>query len=246
MKIKHAFLLLLLLPFVGAFAQNKDQKKSVKEVLKELPDMLIAQPDKGPDTLADKLINFNLQLTIPIVWKEQGALIFSDFKLQKADKEPLSESFPLPDKKIAQGVQITMNTIKKSAAEKKEMVMKEVRNHLAGIYKDNGEPLSSKEVETKAAMLISSPESFTTNAGKKGELYYINDLQTQQSNFVLLLLIPGDDGKSSHFVFFEYYRYNYETTLPEDILEWKMFVYPDEQQAYVDFTKKILKTLVIK
>ncbi len=246
MKIKYAFILLLLMSFVWASAQNKGQKKSAKEVLQELPDMLIAQPDKGPDTLADKLINFNMQLTVPPIWKEQGALIFSDFKLQKADKEPLSESFPLSEKKIAQGLQITMNTIKKSTTEKKEMVMKEVKNHLAGIYKDNGEPLSSKEVEEKASRLISSPENFTTDAGKTGELYYINDLQTQQSNFVMLLLIPGEDGKSCHFVFFEYYRYNYETTLPEDILEWKMFVYPDEQQAYVDFTKKILKTLVIK
>ncbi|MCW5909200.1 MAG: hypothetical protein KIS94_15145 [Chitinophagales bacterium] len=237
-------LFLLLIGF--ASAQNKEPKKTAKQVLEELPEMLIAQPDKGTDTLADKLINFNLQLTIPPVWKEKGALIFSDFKLPKADHDPIYQSLPFPDKKLAQGIVITMNTIKKTTAEKKDLVLKDVRAHLTALYKESGEAISAKELDEKVASLVSAPESFTTAEGRKGELYYINDIQSQQSNFVMLLLIPGADGKSSHFVDFRYYRFNYESNIPDDMTEWRMFIYPDEQQAYVDFTKKILSTLIIR
>lgn len=243
-KVSLLFLFVLLVCFVSA--QNKEPKKTAKQVLEELPEMLIAQPDKGPDTLADKLINFNLQLTIPPVWKEKGALIFSDFKLPKADHEPIYQTLPFPDKKLAQGIVITMNTIKKSTTEKKDMVLKDVKAHLAALYKENGATISAKELDEKVASLVSAPENFTTSEGRTGELYCINDIQPQQSNFVLLLLIPGADGKSSHFVDFRYYRFNYESNIPDDITEWRMFLYPDEQQAYVDFTKKILKTLVIR
>lgn len=246
MKGNTVLLALFLLGSVSLMAQNKAPKKSAKEVLEELPDMLIAQPDKGPDTLADKLVNFNLQLTIPPLWKEKGALIFSDFKVLKADKEPLDKTLPVADKKIAQGIQITMNTVKKTTTEKKEEILKQLKATVAKLYKDNGETLAAAALDEKVKSLVSGPESFTTTQGKTGELYYINDIQGQETALVMLLLIPGADGKSSHFVYFKYFRYNYETTFPDDILEWRMFVYPDEQEAYVNFTKNILKTLVVR
>ena len=93
-----------------SFAQNKEPKKNAKETLEQLPDMLLAQPDKVPDTLADKFVNFNLQLTIPTVWKEKGAQIFSDFKVTEADKDPVRLTLPVPEKKIAQSITVTMNT----------------------------------------------------------------------------------------------------------------------------------------
>lgn len=249
--MKNSLLLLIAFLVSGVLAaQNKDdkkaEKKTVKEVIDELPDMLIAQPDKGPDTLADKLVNFNLQLTVPPVWKEKGALIFSDFKVQKADHEPVVNSLPLPDKKLAQGIWINMNTAKKPASDKKDAVIKELKTHIATLYKDNGETISAADIDEKAKALISEPETFVTNEGRKGELYLINDIQTQQVSYIMLLLIPGADGKSSHFVDFRYFRFNYESNLPEDLIEWRMFVYPDEQQEYIDFTKKVLKTLVIR
>jgi len=246
----YLFLLLSLCLTTALLAQNKDdkknEKKTVKEVIDELPDMLIAQPDNGADTLADKLVNFNLQLTVPPVWKTNGALIFSDFKVQKADHEPVVNTLPFPDKKIAQGIWINMNTVKKPVTDKKDAVIKELKSHLTALYKENGESISASDLDAKVKTLISEPEAFVTNEGKKGELYLINDIQGQQVSYIILLLIPGADGKSSHFVDFRYFRYNYESNLPEDLLEWLMFVYPDEQQAYIDFTKKISKTLVVR
>lgn len=244
--MKKSVLMMLLLAVSCSVFSQKEPKKSAKEVLEELPEMLIAQPDKGPDTLADKLVNFNLQLTVPPVWKEKGALIFSDFKVAKADKEPLDKTLPVPDKKIAQGIQITMNTVKKTVGDKKEEVLKQLKTTVTKLYKDNGETLSAADLDEKVKSLVSAPENFTTNEGRSGELCYINDIQGQETALVMLLLVPGADGKSSHFVYFKYFRYNYETNLPEDLLEWRMFLYPDEQEAYVNFTKKILKTLVIR
>ena len=104
------------------FAQDKEkkEKKTAKEVLNELPDMLIAQPDAGPDTNANKLINDNMYIVVNPLWRDKGLHTLLEFKLQKTDFEPLLSTFPLPEKKIAQGLVIVMGTVKKPAAEKIE------------------------------------------------------------------------------------------------------------------------------
>ena len=238
----------ILLSSSFAFAQNKDkkEKKTVKEVINELPDMLIAQPDAGVDTNANKLINDNMSIVIPPVWREKGTHTLFDFKVDKADKEPLVGTFPLADKKIVQSLVITMGTMKKPVAEKKAAVLAQIKNHITTYYKEAGVSVSSQELSDKANASIISSEPFTTAEGKQGEKYLLNDIQTNQSNFIVILLIPGTVPNTTNYVQVGYTRYTYETTLPEDMMELKMFVYPDEQDSYVAFTKAILKTLVIK
>lgn len=240
--------LLLLLCSTFAFAQNekdKKEKKTAKEVINEIPEMLIAQPDAGPDTNANKLISDNLSMEIPPIWKTKGTLTITDFKLPKTDQDPLKETFPMPEKQIVQSVAINLSTVKKAPADKKQLVINNVKQHLTSWYKDAGLALSAADATTKVNSMVSLPDTFTTAGGLSGELYYINDINSQQSSYQVVLLIPGSNPGTTHFAQIQFIRYNYETTYPEDILEWKTFVYPDEEKLFTDFAKKMLRTLKV-
>lgn len=235
-----------------AIAQEKDKDKGkqtkgekIMETIKSLPEDLLAQPDAVADTNANKIMNDNLSVVVNPIWREKGTTSFIEFKLLKADVDPVRETFPLPDKKLVQGLTVNLNTIKKTAEEKKQMVLAQVQSHLAAYYKEQGTTLGKDEMAEKVKAMIAGEEDFTT-AGRSGKLYYIHDIQSQQSGFIVLLLLPGADAKSVTFVLFNYFHYAYETTLPEDPLELRMFTYAEDQQTYIDFTKGILKTLVIK
>jgi hypothetical protein len=247
--MRYAFTSLLFLTAFALSAQDNDnqkEKKSVKEVIKELPDMLIAQPDAGVDTNANKLINDNLSIVIPPLWREKGVHSIIEFKVLKTDKEPLVKTFPLPDKKLAQGLVIGLGTMKKPANEKKQAVLNQVKSHIAAYFKETQVAITPAELNEKANAMIISSEPLTTSQGLQGEVIFLNDIQINQSNFIGLLLVPGANPSSTHYVQFNYIHYTYETNYPEDMMELKMFVYPDEQQAFIDFTKGIFKTLVVR
>lgn len=221
-------------------------KKSVKETLEQLPEMLIAQPDAGPDSNANRLRNDNLSILIDPLWYDKGLQTLLEFKLTKTDYEPLSNTFPVPEKKIVQSLIINMGTPKKSAADKKTDVLNVVKKHLTAFYKESGVALSAEELANKLSAAEVGTDKLKTDEGKDAELVFINDIETKQSNFIILMTVPAANGTSTHFIQFSYTRFNYDTTLPEDISEWRTFVYPAEQQSYVDFTKNILKTLRIR
>lgn len=227
-----------------SMAQSDKDKKSAKEVLQELPDMLIAQPDAGPDTNANKLISANISVVINPMWREKGVLNFVDFKLPKTDKEPLSTTFPQPVR--IQNLSVTMSTIKKTPEEKFALVQNSVKAHLAAYYKSNFGALKNEELTEKLNAMTSGPEKFTCDNGLTGDLYTMQDVEDNQSNYIILLVLPSAKAGSTDFVQFTYTRYIYETDFPEDIMELKAFEYPDEQTEYLNFTKRILKTLVIK
>ena len=243
--------LLIFISFLSLsnYAQEKEKpkdKKSIKEVLKEIPDMLIAAPDAAVDTNANRLINDNIALDINPLWKEKGLQTIIEYKLQKTDAEPLQATMPVPDKKIVQVITINSGTSKKPLAEKKQAVLAQIKNHVAAFYKEAGVSITATELNEKTNAMLIGTETFTTAQGKTGELYYLNDIDPKQSALTILYLVPTADGTKTNFAQFSYIRYNYETTYPEDILEWKTFVYADEQKAYIDFTKKILKTMRIQ
>src|SRR5688572_16069366 len=146
------------------FAQNKEkkEKKTAKEVLQELPEMLIAQPDAGPDTNANKLIDDNMSIVVNPLWKEKGLHTLVEYKLLKTDFDPLVATFPLPDKKIAQDLIIGMTTVKKPAAEKKQAVLTQIKNHISAYYKEAGLSISAQELTDKTNSMIISTEAFTT------------------------------------------------------------------------------------
>lgn len=233
-----------------ALAQEKDKDKQTKgekimETIKNLPDDLLAQPDAVPDSNANKIMNDNLSIEVHPIWKEKGTTSIIEYKMLKCDVDPVRETFPLPDKKLVQGLTVNLNTIKKSPEEKRQAVLAQIQSHLTAYYKEQGTLLSKEEMAEKMKAMQISDEPFST-AGRNGHLYYMHDIQSLQSGLMVLLLLPGTDGKSVTFVHFHYFHYAYETTLPEDPLELRMFTYPEDQQAYIDFTKEILKTLVIK
>ncbi|MDB5284658.1 MAG: hypothetical protein JWO06_3733 [Bacteroidota bacterium] len=246
--MKIAMILFALISFSALHAQDstKVKKKSFTDKVKEIPDMLIAQPDKGVDTMANKLRNDNLYITINPVWKDKGTNIGNDLKLQKINEEPLNETFPLSDKKILNGMVLTMLTQKKTAQDKKDALANQVRTHLLAIYKESGKASTPTETNTQVNSMISGPEAFTTAEGKTGELYFVNDIQTEQSNFLIVLILPGTKPGTTCTVQFNYYHYNYETNYPDDILELKAFGFSDDQKEYVEFTKKMLKSLQVQ
>lgn len=236
---------------VQAQTNTKDNGKQTKgekvmEAIKNLPEDLLAQPETAPDTNANKIMNDNLSVVVNPMWREKGTTSFIEYKLQKCDVDPVKSTFPLGDKKLVQELTVNLNTIKKTAEEKKQLVLAQVQNHLTAYYKEQGTALSKTELADKAKAMIAGSEPFTTNQGRKGEVYYIHDIQSQTAGFIILLLLPSDDGKAVTFVQFNYSHYVYETTLPEDVLELRLFTYPEDQQEYINFTKGILKTLVIK
>lgn len=228
----------------GTDKQTKGEK--VMETIKNLPEDLLAQPETAPDTNANKIMNDNLSVVVNPIWREKGTTSFIEYKMQKCDVEPVVGTFPQPDKKLVQELTVNLNTIKKTAEEKKQMVIAQVQNHLTAYYKEQGTVLGKTELADKAKAMIAGTEAFTTNQGRKGELYYIHDIQAQTTGFIVLLLLPSADGKAVTFAQFNYSHYVYETTLPEDVMELRMFTYPEDQQEYINFTKGILKTMVIK
>jgi hypothetical protein len=234
--------------FASLFAQAQDstktKKKSVIDKIKEVPEMLIAQPDQT-DTLANQLRNNDLYLIVNPIWKQQGTQIGNDLKVPKINEDPLSETFPLSDKKIANGLNITMVTQKKLPEEKKQGVIAQVKTHLIALYKEAGKTQSGDEITTQVNSMISAPEAFTTNDGKTGELYLVNDFASQQSNFMIVFIAPGNKPGTSNFIQFNYYKYSYDA-IPDDLNELKVFGFPDDQKEYVDFTKKVLKTLKVQ
>lgn len=247
--MKRALFSILFLSVIAQANAQKENKPSkgekILETIKSLPEELLKQPEAAPDTNANKLISDNLSFEVPLLWREKGTMSIIEYKLQKCDVDPLKETFPLPENKLVQMLTMNMSTIKKTPAEKKQMVLAEIQKHLTVLYKDAGESITKQEIAAKANAMVISSEPFTTNQGKTGEIFFIHDIQTQQAGFCTLLLIPTEGGTKTTFVQLTYWHYVYETTFPEDILEWRTFVYPDDQQTYIDFTKKMLKTLVI-
>ncbi len=239
---------LLITTFVLNAQNDKKQTKGEKvmETIKALPEDLLAQPDAEVDTNANKLVSDNLSFVVPLLWKEKGTMSIIEYKLQKCDVDPLVETFPQPDSKLVQMLTMTMNTIKKAPADKKQLVLADVQKHLAAYFKEAGKTVSKDELAAQATAMIASSEPFKTDQGKTGELYFINDVQPLQNGFIALLLIPGDAPNTVTFVQLTYAHYIYETNLPEDPLELRTFTYPDDQQAYIDFTKKMFKTFMIR
>jgi hypothetical protein len=80
------------------------------------------------------------------------------------------------------------------------------------------------------------------NSGKKATLHYFQDFEAKQTSFIVLMLLPDAEKGLTYSTQFNYIKYNYETELPEDLMDLKVFVYPDEQQLFIDFTKERLKT----
>ncbi len=238
----------MLLAVTAANAQNDKQTEGekFKEAIKNLPDDLLKQPEAEVDTNANKITNDNLYIEVPPLWKEKGTLSIIDFRLQKCDAEPLVSTFPLGDKKLVQGLTINLNTVKKTAADKKAQVVADIQKHLTAFYKEAGKTVTKEELNTQTNAMLVSNEAFTTTQGKVGELFFMHDIQTQQAGFVALLLVPGAAANTVTFVYINYFHYVYETSFPEDVLEWRTFVYAEDQQTYIDFTKKIMKSLVIK
>jgi len=237
--MKHILLaaVALLLTVTAANAQNDKQTKGekIKEAIKNLPDDLLKQPEAEVDTNANKITNDNLYIEVPPLWKEKGTLSIIDFRLQKCDAEPLVSTFPLGDKKLVQGLTINLNTVKKTAADKKAQVVADIQKHLTAFYKEAGKTVTKEKLNTQTNAMLVSNEAFTTAQGK-----------TQQAGFVALLLVPGAAANTVTFVYINYFHYVYETSFPEDVLEWRTFVYAEDQQTYEDFTRKIMKSLVIK
>ena len=203
--------------------------------------MLIAQPDNGPDTNANKLINDNLVLTVNPVWKDKGTQIGNDLKVPKSNEDPVAGTLPLPDRKPASGFNITLVTQKKTPDEKKQALISQVRSHLQAIDKQSGKSHSAQEMTDLVNSLVSGPEPFTTDQGKQGEVYVVNDITADQSNLIVALIIPGIKPGTTSYVQFNYYHYNYE--IADDLMEMRVLGFADDQKEFVDFTKKIFKTL---
>jgi hypothetical protein len=239
---------LLTATFYGHAQTDKKQTKTQKaiETIKALPEDLLAQPDAAIDTDANKLVNDNLSFVVPPLWKEKGVLSIIEFKLQKCDVDPLVETFPLPERKPVQMLTMTMNTVKKTAADKKAAVLADVQKHLTAYFKEQGKAITKDELTAQTNAMVISTEAFTTSQGKTGELVFIHDVQPLQNGLIALLLIPGATPGSVTFVQLTYSHYVYETSLPEDPLELRTFTYAEDQQVYVDFTKNMFKTFVIK
>lgn len=248
MKTISLLMALLLLSTSFLQAQKKEepkQKKTASEVLKELPEMLIAQPETAPDTNANKLINDNLSIVLNPLWKEKGVQTIIDYKLLKTETEPLVSTLPLPDKKLVNGLSINMNTVKKSPEEKKQQVLAQVKTHLTAVYKEAEKTIDQKELAEKVNSMVIGSEPFTTDQGKQGTLLFINDVDTKQSNFTILFVTPGNVAYTTTWIQINYFHYNYEVAFTDDVLELRTFIFDDDRQAYVDFTKKMLKTFRI-
>lgn len=239
MKFATTFVLLLL--FITAFAQEKT-KKTVKETLSELPDMLIAQPDAALDTNANKLMNDKMYIIIPPVWREVGTLSIIDFKLPKTDQDPIKATLPLPEKSIVKNISINIGNWKKTAEEKRQQILAQQKSHLLALLKQNSRSLSAEELTEQLNNMQLPSEELTLHSGKKATLHYFQDFEAKQTSFVVLMLLADAEKGLTYFTQFNYIKYNYETELPEDLMDLKVFTYPDEQQLFINFTKERLAT----
>jgi hypothetical protein len=226
--------------------QTKKAKKSLGEKIEALPDMFIPEFHNPTDSALSILKNENLTLIINPEWNEKGTQTNNDLKITKLSEEPLKGTFPLPEKEIANNLTITMTTIKKSAEDKRNSVFAQAKAHLAAYYKEAGKAISADELSTNAKYFISGPETITTGEGKQGEVYYINDIAPQQTTFIVLFTTPGAKPGTTVFVQFSYIKYTYESIVPDDYTELRLFVYPTDQKTYQDFTNKFIRTLKIQ
>jgi hypothetical protein len=250
MKIAFLVVSLLLAGTFAAQAQDstkvKKPKTSLADKIEKLPDMFIPEVHNPTDSALSILKNENLILIINPEWNEKGTQTNNDLKITKLNEDPLKETFPLPEKEIANVLVITMTTIKKSAEDKKNSLLTAAKQHLAAYYKEAGKAISADELTTNAKYFTSGPEAFTTAQGKQGELNYINDIAPQQSTYIVLFTTPGAKPGTTVFVQFSYIKYTYESVVPDDFTELRQFVYPDDQKTYQDFTKRFIKTLKIQ
>ena len=227
--------------------KTKKPKTSLSEKIEKLPDMFIPQYNSPTDSALSILKNENLVLIINPQWSEKGTQMNNDIKIPKVSEDPLKGTFPLPDKELGiNGLNITMTTVKKTVDDKKQAVFNLAKTHLAAYYKEAGKAAGADELAASAKYFISGPEAFTTADGKTGEIYTVNDIAPQQTSFLVVLLIPGAKPGTTVFIQFNYYKYTYESIVPDDYTELRFFVYPDDQKTYIDFTKTFLKTLKIQ
>ena len=249
--MKIAFLVagLLLSASVVLHAQDSTKTKKPKmnlgQTIEALPDMLIPHYDNPTDSAMSILKNENLVLIIDPIWNEKGTQMNNDLKVSKCNEEPVSGTFPLPEKNLTNTLTITMTTKKISADDKKNQVFSAAKTHLAAYYTEAGKAISADELATNAKYFTSAPETFKTVDGKEGQLYFLNDIAPQQTSYMGLLLIPGAKPGTTVFVQFTFTRYTYESVVPDDYTELRFFVYPDDQKLYENFMKKYLRTLKI-
>lgn len=226
--------------------QTKKSKKNIMDKVEALPDMLIPSYNSPTDSILSILKNDNLTLIINPTWTEKGTQTNNDLKIQKLNEDPLKETFPLPEKELANSLTITFATIKKSADDKKNALLNAAKTHLQTYYKEAGKAISGDELATNAKYFTSGPEPLTTAEGKQGEIIYLTDIAPQQTTFIALFTTPGVKPGTTVFVQFSYIRYTYESIVPDDYTEIRFFVYPDDQKTYENFTKKYIRTLKIQ
>jgi hypothetical protein len=249
-------IMLVIVLFAGynlANAQNDDQtdttktKKKAKfgETMQQLPDMLIAPGDKAVDSSMYFLKNDNLTISVNPMWQDKGTQISNDLRLNKINEDPLDATFPLQSKRLCNGLTITMETVKKPMDYKKQQIIASIKAHLLALYKAAGRAISSDQVTQQVNDAVKGPFKFTTKEGKEGDLYQIDDFQPQQSGYLVIWMMPGAKPGTTVFVQFNYYKFEYDE-VPDDISDLKVFQYPDDLLTYMDFTKKMLKTLKIE
>ena len=226
--------------------QTKKTKKSLGEKIEALPDMLIPSYNSPSDSLLSILKNENLTLIINPVWTEKGTQTNNDLKLTKLNEDPLKETFPIPEKELANNLTITFTTIKKTAEDKKNSIFSAAKTHLQAYYKEAGKAISGDELIANAKYFTSGPETLTTVEGKQGEVTYVTDIAPQQTTFIVLFTCPGAKPGTTTFVQFSYIKYTYESVVPDDYTELRFFVYPEDQKAFENFTKKYIRTLKIQ
>lgn len=224
---------------------GKKKKAKFGETMQQLPDMLVAKADKGPDSSMYFLKNDNLSMQVNPMWQDKGTQIANDLRIQKINEDPLDETFPLSSKKLCNGLNITMQTIKKPVDDKKQQLVAQVKAHLLALCKAANKNMSADQVNEHVKDAIKGPEKFTTKDGKEGDLYLVDDFQPQQSGFLIAWLCPGAKPGTTVFIQFNYYKFEYDE-VPDDLSDLKVFQYADDLTTYLDFTKGILKTLKIE
>lgn len=244
------FLIALLSLVIISLANAQDTtatKKKAKfgETIQQIPDMLIEGKDNSKDSSMYFLKNDNLSVRVNPLWQQNGTQTGNDLKLDKINDDPLDATFPLPDKKLANGLVLTMTTVKKSPDDKRKAIIAQLKTDLIKMLKDAGKSMTGEEIDQAVAAMAVGTEPFKTDEGKEGQLYIFNGYASKQSNFFIDLLIPGAKPNTTVFIQFDYLHYQYDE-VPDDLSDLRVFPYPDDMNTYLDFSKKILKTLKIE